>query len=421
MNILVIIGNYYPFPSSTANCIKPVLHSLIEKGHKITILTNTYDSKRVESHADEIFGTEIYCIPNKYFYYIKKLKRTHYGKYIGKVSKNLWRIVILPLYLRYQASFSSRFFPKGYINYNYNIFHALNIKQPFDLMFTISHPFDSQFIGLYIKKRNRNLKWVVYEFDPYAYSYHYKISNNREKFEKLELRVISYADKIIGTPELIKFYKTTKYSIFFDKMNSLPYIIRKEKKQIYNYYLDGNRNNQLLFTYAGTFYLEIRNPLPALAIMRELKIDYKLLLLTDYEELEFLNILKNEKKFMIQNYSSSAETMSLLNLSNIFVSIGNTVEIQVPAKIFEYMGFGKPIIHFSKIINDPARDYLSKYPLALIVNEYEGSIDEKVEAIERFVEEVKNKKMTYSEVIEHLPNHDEKIVAGKFLSIINSI
>jgi hypothetical protein len=62
----------------------------------------------------------------------------------------------------------------------------------------------------------------------------------------------------------------------------------------------------------------------------------------------------------------------------IFWSIRNSVEFQIPGKIFEYMSTGKPILHFSKFSEDPAITYLKRYPKALIINEWERNIKEQI-------------------------------------------
>ena len=59
------------------------------------------------------------------------------------------------------------------------------------------------------------------------------------------------------------------------------------------------------------------------------------------------------------------------------------------------MSSGKPIIHFTKIKNDPALKYLKKYPKAFIVNE--NSISDKVviKRFEDFYEKNKNSSIEF--------------------------
>ena len=56
-----------------------------------------------------------------------------------------------------------------------------------------------------------------------------------------------------------------------------------------------------------------------------------------------------------------------------------------PSKIFEYMSYGKPIISTAPISNEPCMKYLKTYPLSLVVDENNNSLDCNVEIVESFI------------------------------------
>lgn len=297
---------------------------------------------------------------------------------------------------------------------------GMNKISAFHLMITISHPFVSQLIGLEIKKRMVDLKWIIYELDPYAFNF-YLEDSKRKKYENQESRVMKYSNLIIGTPELIRLYKGNIFSKYRKKMHFLQYSVQDYRKLYQlNEKINHNVVGEFFIAYAGKFYKEIRDPMPALKIFEKLSLNFYCLLFTNYQDNEFLSFIdRNHTKFVIQEHSTHIDTISTMIKADVLFSVGNTVELQVPAKIFEYMGLGKPLIHFSKIKDDPAKKYLENYPFALIINEFEGSILEKVEKIENFFKTMKNKEMSYDEVVEFLPDFDERNVKENFLSIIN--
>ena len=122
----------------------------------------------------------------------------------------------------------------------------------------------------------------------------------------------------------------------------------------------------LSFAYAGGFYTSIRNPMHMLEVMKKLPCDFTFFLLTGYSEPQFNAFISQNcgstKSFKVLPKSNHDVAIEVMNKADLLISVGNTTSIQVPGKIFEYMGIGKPIIHFSKIHDDPAVKYLKQYP-----------------------------------------------------------
>ena len=424
MRVLILLGNLYPKPSSVANCSKFLLSSLEQEGYKVDIVSNVCGREEIEKSI----STKIYYhgIPDKYAYYVGKINGYFSDKYPKSINMFLAKVVKIPLYIRFQIFCQEKNMGGWSISKSVNRIIQLDKDQPFDLMISFSQPFITHLIAYkYLRKCGRNIRWIVYEYDPYSLSVVISKINILAKYQRRiqENRVFKLAEKIILTKEIYDLYLETAFRVYRYKFDFLDYRLLQSPDTL------GESNSSeeidestLCFVYAGGFYKKIRNPQYMLEVFDRLTIDYRLILLTNYQEKEFISFIKRyPHKFILELKNTHEYAISLMKKANILVSIGNMIKIQVPAKVFEYLGLGKPIIHFAKIKDDPIIKYLDSYPLALIINEYEGSIAEKVDTIERFVEEVKNKKLTYSEVVECLPNHNEKIVAGKFLSIINSI
>jgi hypothetical protein len=297
---------------------------------------------------------------------------------------------------------------------------ALHRKARFDLIITFSQPFTAHLIAYRFKKKvDKDILWIMYEFDPYAFS---KTSSNLFlsflKRRHQEEHVFRSADKICLTPELEQLYKKNIYQKYLNKFESFPYAFLKPFK------LEQKNpikiDTECLLVYAGGFYEKIRNPLYALLMITALDIDFKFLILTSYMEKEFDNIVaSNKERIILKEKVSQEVALATMKNANILISVGNTIDMQVPAKIFEYIGMGKPIIHFSKIPNDPANTYLSLYPMVLIINEYENREETHKDMIRDFIQKYKNSQMDYEEVLTFLSGMDEKSVTDKFLSIVD--
>lgn len=64
MKILLIVGNFYPKPSSVANCVSQLLKTLKEHDHTIVLITNSTDSRN--PYMTVIDDTELLFIPEQF-------------------------------------------------------------------------------------------------------------------------------------------------------------------------------------------------------------------------------------------------------------------------------------------------------------------------------------------------------------------
>lgn len=119
--------------------------------------------------------------------------------------------------------------------------------------------------------------------------------------------------------------------------------------------------------------------------------------MSEYIHIDFFsagNGCINEDDFpnvVIHNHGwvSHSELEEALERADILLSIAEKDGKQISSKIFEYMSFGKPILHFYYSNTDVNRRYLSKYPLAMCVNHNETN-SQKQENVFRWMLSVKN-------------------------------
>ena len=107
--------------------------------------------------------------------------------------------------------------------------------------------------------------------------------------------------------------------------------------------------------------------------------------------------------------------------ADVLVNIGNTVEHQIPGKIFAFMSTGKPIIHFSKFPDDPALPYFKKYPLVFVVNEWEKISSRTIENVKGFCLVNKGVRIEFSEVANSFVELRGDVVAEQFVDVLRKI
>ena len=66
---------------------------------------------------------------------------------------------------------------------------------------------------------------------------------------------------------------------------------------------------------------------------------------------------------------STEECDNILADADILVNIGNTVQNQVPSKLFHYIGFGKPILNVIACEDCPTISYMKRYELSCTVKD----------------------------------------------------
>ena len=97
--------------------------------------------------------------------------------------------------------------------------------------------------------------------------------------------------------------------------------------------------------------------------------------------------LRNQYKENIICYGRVPKdvVMGAIGDADVLINIGNSISNQLPSKLLEYIGTGKPIINFYRINNDTSNHYLSKYPLSCLVYEDLNKIDGNTNFLNNFI------------------------------------
>ena len=115
-----------------------------------------------------------------------------------------------------------------------------------------------------------------------------------------------------------------------------------------------------------------------------------------------MEIAQNESNGVIRRhgYVSLEELNKEVSATDFLLSIGNNLTGQVtslPSKVISYMAYGKPIIHIDAGKNDIAKEYLSKYPLAIIIDPH-SDLGDNAKKINAFIHECKGKRVPFEHV-----------------------
>lgn len=144
-------------------------------------------------------------------------------------------------------------------------------KNHYDCVVSVSMPMICQYMALWIKNKYPNLKWIIYELDPFVYN---KTLNNKkiERRKKQAALLYERADVFFCVPCIKKYNEKMNYYPRYHAHSipiELPKLIPIANKKTCNL---GNGTVKII--YVGTFYKDIRNPKKMLQFFAGMKYDF---------------------------------------------------------------------------------------------------------------------------------------------------
>lgn len=228
-------------------------------------------------------------------------------------------------------------------------------NENFDLIFSMHEPPSSHLCALRIKKKFKNVPWVLYWSDPWIKDISRKnIGFIRKNIEKRQERlVINFGDNHIFVTKENKDYFKNTYSL--DEKN-LFIITRGYDKELYEKIMKEERpsllkKDKINIVYTGEIADKVRDLRPFIETLEILK--YK-----DIELFNRLNILffgnidniflkeqlKEFENITLNKRINFKEALRYIIHSDILLFFGNKTSMQIPAKIYDYLGAKNPII-----------------------------------------------------------------------------
>jgi len=112
-----------------------------------------------------------------------------------------------------------------------------------------------------------------------------------------------------------------------------------------------------------------------------------------------------------------ATAFATMEMADVLVNISNTVDNQVPSKIFDYFSMGKPVLNVQKIPDCPAQPYFDKYPVQFTIKENETTDTEK---LKQFLYNAKNNHLDFEQVVQIYSSATTDTVASQIAEIISA-
>ncbi len=217
----------------------------------------------------------------------------------------------------------------------------------YDFLITSHEPWVDSLLGLYLKQRNGDIKWIADFGDPYVALY---TPGHKLWFENyLEKWIYQNASALIFTNHKVLDHLVNKYPFLRDKP---LWVVEQgfDSRLCGEAENRGSKNKIFTLFYAGTFYRDFRNPSNLIKALSMLDFEYKFLLAGRNEKfMEDFKILGDRFEFL--GLVDHFRVLRLEKESDVLVHLANkNSSIQIPGKFYEYLGALKPIL---AIYNDP--------------------------------------------------------------------
>ena len=408
MKYLFIIPNYHQNADSTAIVSKEYVSFLLEKGNKVTVLT--FDNfNLVRNTIEENDNLKIInLLDERSFVSLKYSKEKTYFE----LNKLLRMIIQLRCKLKRVFKIKTNEWPLDSLSYRKIIKHLDN---DYDFVISSSSPFFSNVFASYLKKKNMTKKWVSMMWDPYVYNATMVNSLNSRK--RAAAKAFKNVDKIYCSDGVVDGNLFFGYKpAFASKWITIKYPgikeIQKDKTVKVN-------KHTLLFT--GTFYPDIRNPEKMFEVLDKLPHEYLINLYSKgCDELVNNKVNANDSRFFLYDQVAKEMVSKLIYSSSVIINLGNTVINQMPAKVFELISSGKPIINFYFDEKDPSLKYFNQRPLCFNLNLNSYS-NEDVENLINFVQMNEGKCLSFDESTKNLQEYKSENALNSFFEDINKL
>ncbi|MGL5054424.1 MAG: hypothetical protein ACRC54_01900 [Fusobacteriaceae bacterium] len=347
MRILVITTCYKPFNCASTIDIEKKINLLSEIAEEIEVIT-VFEKKSLKEEKEK--NKIITRVKNKLF--TQSVSKS--SQLIGTKESNFKLLLLKYLKSKVMDLFLIPDINVCWINPAYTEAKKKIEGKKYDYIVTMSQMNSAHIVGLKLKKKYPNLKWITYWNDPWFANlkpYHYI----RQFIEnKLERNVIKNSDYFILFCDEFREKLLTKFKIQENRIFNIDGFYEKFKpyKKI--------ENEKINILHTGDIYLPIRNLGPFIEALEILEKSNKEVL----KKLEFifvgkirdkiisekLNKIKNVKILGTKSYE---ECNQLMENSNILLLLGNRGVRRIPSKIFDYISLAKPIITILGEKNEP--------------------------------------------------------------------
>ncbi len=380
--ILFITSEYPPKNSPTALAASFVIDYLSNYNQVFCLIINSDENTEKKGNVS--------IVPLK-----RKINLSFGSGFIAKLLFRIRQIVLIPFY--------PVLYPLKQIRINKKA-EEICITNNIDIIVCVSFPFESVIAGAYVKRILPRVKFIPYLIDAYACGTLPKYLPKKYSFSRkieYEKKHIINSDLVIAMESSKDFYEKNKYINKISFLNPSFFANNLVKNGTKND-IKVRQNRKITIVYSGYLYLPDRDPEYIIQVLSKIcEYSFDLIFVGKKEK---NIILKNEKEKSNVNiisigHISHNELRDYLKNADCFLHLGVQNKNAISGKIFEYIGYGKPIISIFFNENEATLPYLNKYPLSCCINKSITTVEQAASIIRRFLKKTDNQIVDQMEML----------------------
>lgn len=377
MRIVVLTANFAPRGGSHPTRTVHFAKYLRLLGHEVKVLTYAEQQQRLYSSGDESLAAkvpsdvEVIRVPAGWLHRVLGRAKQRGNE----TSKMRSRAVRNPL--------TALFIPDPHITAKRNFVNAaMSIVAEWhpDVLVTCAYPFTMTLIGATVKRVCPDLVWIADYGDPWtgAPVAELKLPGWRRILDrKLESRALACSDAVTVTTEPTADLYRQQFPMLADRIHVLTMgYDPDDDTRVALASRPVEDTGKLVVLHAGRLYREARNPAPFItAVEKSLASDpvlfsrMKVVLLGAIEPEIAATIRESSAAalFEIHGWVTVAESLARMKAADVLLLFGNKGSMQIPGKVYQYFGTGRPVLMIFESENDPTVDVVRQYGRALLV------------------------------------------------------
>lgn len=274
----------------------------------------------------------------------------------------------------------------------------------FDAVISVSSPIESHICGQRIASMY-HVPWIPYYLDPFSTNHVFPETAMASRI-RFEEELLSHAGQILMMEPIPDDYLSHRLRMDENKVTALglpgirPITAAGRKPDFF----DAQAVNCV---FIGNLYAGIRNPRKLIELFKELGNGYHLYFIGSHSDPELQKQYRENGYDLLENVTfidpvPASEAEDIMMASDVLVNIGNSVDNQIPSKIFDYISSGRPVLNLYKIRNCPSLQYFREYPSVVHVFEDDTGKQEMIHTVKDFLDQARNMKPLDEDMIRQI-------------------
>jgi len=242
-------------------------------------------------------------------------------------------------------------------------------NEPYDLLISSHEPGVDVLLGLAAKQKY-NIPWVIDLGDPLLAPYTPRLRGWLDFY--VEGVIVNRADHLIVTTEAVMRLLRDRHGALSHRFMVVPQGFDKNRRWFSpkiktedNSVILSQSNHKFKIVYTGTFYKSFRNPEEFFKALQKTN-NIHLVVAGDMSSFQ-KDIIALGNKVTLLKKQNHEICLELQRSATLLLNIGNNQSYQIPGKLFEYFGAGRPILHLSGSAADPATEILARTKRGIVV------------------------------------------------------